>query len=66
MNAHAGRLIILRVVSLLEGRDAQNERDGAASRRELLLPLRSISSVAALAQQQQRSYCAATSQQQQQ
>tara|TARA_B100000513_G_scaffold167134_1_gene83090 strand:+ start:148 stop:294 length:147 start_codon:yes stop_codon:yes gene_type:complete len=48
MNAHAGRLIILRVVSLLEGRDAQNERDGAASRRELLLPLRSISSVAAL------------------
>ena len=27
---NAGRLIILRVASLLEGRDAQNERDGAA------------------------------------
>ena len=30
---NAGRLIILRVASLLEGRDAQNERDGAAGLR---------------------------------
>ena len=27
---NAGRLILLRFPSLLEGRDAQNERDGAA------------------------------------
>ena len=31
---NAGRLIILRVVSLLEGCDAQNERDKAAAQQQ--------------------------------
>ena len=39
MNLNACRLVILRVVaSLLEGRDAQNERDEAAAATELRRP----------------------------
>ncbi len=33
---NGGRLIILRLASLFEGRDAQNERDGAAAAAALL------------------------------
>ena len=49
----AGRLIILRVASLLEGRGAQNERDKAASAQQQQLR-RSSSSVEAGAPSQQQ------------
>jgi len=49
---NAGRLIILRVASLLEGRGAQNERDKAASAQQQQLR-RSSSSVEAVAPSQQ-------------
>ena len=50
---NAGRLVILRVSSLLEGRDAQNERDRAGTAQQQQQLRRSSSSDAAAAPSQQ-------------
>ena len=51
---NAGCLIILHVASLLEGRDAQNERDRAAAAAQHQLRHSSMSSVATAAAGERR------------